>query len=166
MSCKIPLPHGKVAVVDAKDFKCLSQFKWYYSMDGYAIRNVQLANGKRVMSRMHKEILKPEDGLFTDHINGDGLDNRRCNLRECTHGQNQMNQKLPKNNTSGYKGVSWNKRCKKWQVRIYVEGKETHLGYFKDIVEAAKVYDKAALRHYGEFALTNESLNIERRVVA
>ena len=94
--------------------------------------------------------------LEVDHINGDGLDNRRSNLRLCTRRQNSMNQKKQKNCTSKYKGVSWSKRRKKWAAAITLYGKYKSLGFFDDEEEAAQAYRVAARKYFGEFALKDE----------
>ena len=94
-------------------------------------------------------------GMATDHINGDGLDNRKQNLRICTHAENLRNRRLGKNNTSGYKGVSWHKLHKLWYAHISHNKKLMSLGYFKDKEEAAKAYDRKAIELFGEFAKLN-----------
>lgn len=90
-----------------------------------------------------------------DHIDGNKLNNQRNNLRSATSSQNAINSKKPKNNTSGYKGVSWSKKSKKWRAQICFEGKQIHLGFFDDSKDAANAYDKAALKYFGEFARLN-----------
>jgi hypothetical protein len=93
--------------------------------------------------------------LHTDHINGNGLDNRKCNLRTCSNTNNQRNSKLRADNTSGYKGVSWTKNKNKWIVHIKVEKKQIYLGVYTCLIAAAKAYDRAAKEHFGEYANTN-----------
>lgn len=90
-----------------------------------------------------------------DHINGDGLDNRLCNLRLTDRHQNRCNSKKPATNTSGFKGVSWCKRNKQWHAGIKRNYKTYNLGYFDDVREAAAAYQRAALRLHGEFARLN-----------
>jgi flagellar basal body rod protein FlgC len=104
---------------------------------------------------MHRLIMNTPDGMDTDHINSNGLDNRRQNLRICTHAENLANRKKQISNTSGYKGVSWDKSCKKWAANISICGKYKKLGRFTDLVEAARAYDAAAKEVYGEFAKPN-----------
>ena len=108
---------------------------------------------------MHRVILEQmgfKDFTKSDHINRDRLDNRRCNLRPATHSQSACNRGKPKNNTSGYHGVWWEKRREKWFVRISVKKKPIFLGYFDDLKEAARVYNEAVLKYHGEFAVLNE----------
>jgi hypothetical protein len=102
----------------------------------------------RLIFLMHKGYLPKT----IDHINGDKLDNRIENLRAATVGQNQHNRKTNANNTSGYKGVSWNKALKKWTARITLERKIIHLGYFANVEEAAEVVRKAREELHGDFA--------------
>jgi hypothetical protein len=147
---QIPLTQNKVAIVDDKDFVELSKYKWYFAQ-GYAVRNSPPPQRKIFM---HRIILNPTKGKIIDHINGDSLDNRQDNLRMSTVSENQHNQKVRKN-ISGYKGVHWHKRIKKWHAKIKVEMNDIHLGYFSDRVEAAKAYNKGAKLYHGEFAKLN-----------
>ena len=94
-----------------------------------------------------------------DHINGLKHDNRWSNLRKCTKSQNSMNIKIRSDNKSGYKGVAWHTRAGKWVVTIAINKKNKHLGLFKCKHEAAKIYNDAAVRYFGEFAWLNEIIN-------
>ncbi len=94
-----------------------------------------------------------------DHVNRNPSDNRIENLRECNTAQNCQNSRRPSNNESGYKGVSWDKHARKWEVRIRAFGKSEYLGLYKTPEEGAAVYDKAALRLHQEFAATNQALD-------
>ncbi len=152
---EIPLTQGKVAIVDAADFERLSQWKWSaHKMKNtwYAVRGYRL-NGKSFLVRMHREITNAEAKESVDHIDGDGLNNRRENLRRCSQQQNCANRGPSRNNTSGFKGVSWQKG--KWRVGIKIAYRRIYLGSFDDIGEAARAYDDAARRLYGEFARLN-----------
>jgi HNH endonuclease len=89
---------------------------------------------------------------YIDHINRDPADNRLCNLRLATNSQNQANRPAPKNNTSGFKGVSWHEQAKKWRSAIWVRGRNKELGEFRNFEIACAVYVEAAIEHFGEFA--------------
>ena len=91
----------------------------------------------------------------TDHRNGDGLDNRRSNLRDATAGENSRNTRVHLDSASGLKGVSWYKRSRKWRAHIHVGTKQQHLGYFATAEEAAHAYDDAARELHGEYATVN-----------
>ncbi len=153
---EIELTQGKVALVDDEDYAELSKHKWHAAKIGkrwYASRNV----GKRPYRRqvyMHRQILNPPPGFECDHINGNGLDNRRCNLRVCTHSQNLQNQRIG-GGASEFKGVHWYKRDKIWHAQIKHSGKRHHLGVFTDETDAARAYDTAAREHFGNFARLN-----------
>jgi len=106
---------------------------------------------------MHREIMDAPAGMEVDHINGNGLDNRKCNLRLATSSQNKRNQRKQRRKTSSkYKGVYWHKRDKVWVVRIQAEGKEKYIGSYKTEQEAALAYNEAALKYHGEYAKLNE----------
>lgn len=150
---KIPLTQGKYAIVDDIDFEYLNQWKWTFHNLEYAYRKDSKDNRKNIL--MHRAILKTPTGKLTDHVNGNGLDNRRGNLRVCTSSQNQKNQRKNKANTSGFKGVSWDKERKKWAAYINANGRLYHLGRFSIKRVAAEAYDKAAKKLHGEFARLN-----------
>ena len=147
----IELTQGKVTIVDDDDFERLNQWKWRYNTNGYAIRSISRKPGKRTI-RMHREIIGTPDGMETDHINCNKLDNRKENLRFCNRSQNEANRFKYNNNTSGRKGICWNKDRQKWVAQIQVNGKGVYLGRFTDIEDAAKAYEKAATEYFGEFA--------------
>lgn len=105
---------------------------------------------------MHREIIDVPEGWFVDHINHNGLDNRKANVRPATPADNARNARYPKRNTtSKYRGVWYNKQTKKWRVQILVNRKKKHIGYFNNETDAAKAYDRAARRLHGEFAILN-----------
>jgi len=155
---KIELGQGKFALVDDKDFEYLNQFKWHLgtekSNSQYAIRHIRI-NGKRTTIAMHKVILNNPAGTVSDHINGNGLDNRRENLRICTVRNNCMNRKQ-QGGTSKYKGVSLHSPGGKWKSRIKTNGKTYNLGCYKTQEEAASVYNIAAKIMFGNFANPNQ----------
>lgn len=150
---EIPLTQGEVAVVDDDDFQWLSQFKWHVERQGrmsYASRCPKY--GKSPIY-MHREILGAiPDDLVTDHKDCNGLNNRRSNLRLATRAQNVRNKRKLSNNTSGFKGVSWRGRDKRWRATIMVNYKHIELGLFKTKEDAAKAYRDAASRLHLEFA--------------
>jgi hypothetical protein len=158
---EILLTHGKVALVDDKDFEELNSKKWSVHGKGrflYAVRNSSRPNRKII--RMHRYLMNPQVGFEVDHIDMNGLNNQRSNLRICTRSQNRCNSLKPKNNTSGFKGVSFQKSNKKFQATIKLNGKQSHIGYFNTSIEAAKAYDIEAIKIYGEFARTNKTLKL------
>ena len=153
---EIPLSQGKFALVDDDE---QVQWKWSAYQDKYtfyATRHVlHPVTGRRTTIRMHRAIMGVTDPrIQVDHIDLNGLNNQRHNLRIATHGQNQQNHRVRQDNTSGYKGVSWNRESSKWAAYI-IDGHKIHLGYFTDPEEAARVYDRAAILHFGEFARLN-----------
>lgn len=152
---EIPLTKGKVAIVDDDMYEYLMQWKWYCSTQNRAVRTT--GDGKnQKMIYMHREILKTPDGMETDHVSMDTLDNRRENLRISTRAQNSANKKKYSTNTSGYKGVSWDKRARKWIAQITINYKNRRLGHFDNPESAAKAYMDAAKEGFGSFARGNE----------
>ncbi len=154
---KIPLTLGKYALVDAADFEFLNSWKWYYgpcSKTGYAKRNTKTSEGKpRKTVRMHEVIF----GKHADHVNGNGLDNRRKNLRKASPQQQAYNKSVCKNKkTLGCKGVSITRDKKGipkyWIARITVRGKRHYLGTFPNHKAASNAYIKKAKELHGEFA--------------
>ena len=156
---RIPLTKGKYAIVDADDYYRLAGYKWharkaYYTY--YASRNSPRRPGvKSKPILMHREVLTVAAGLVVDHINRNGLNNRKANLRPATFSQNNYNRrKNLKPTSSKYKGV-YRHRHKKWRAMIKVNKKNMHLGSFDDEAEAARAYDEAARKYHGDFAVTN-----------
>lgn len=150
---EIPLTQGLVALVDDDDYEWLMRRRWHANRNRPTAKFYAQSVINKKNTIMHRLILGARKGEQVDHINGDGLDNRRTNLRICNGSQNQHNRKLQINNKSGYKGVYFNKR--KWTARIVVNNKKIYLGRFTDPTEAARAYDEAAKKLHGEFARTN-----------
>jgi len=152
---------GHFAIVDDEDFEELNQYRWRANWcEGTksfrATRDLPKdAKGKRYSVFMHRHIMNPDSDLQIDHINHDTLDNRKCNLRIVTVSENAMNRKKRDDLSSKFKGVHWQRTRKKWRTRIKCKGIYISLGYFTDEIEAAKAYDIAARKHFGEFALLN-----------
>lgn len=152
---KIKLTRGRFALVDDEDFDYLNEFKWNAFGDRYAGR-APGARGKQKLILMHRLIMQTPNGMVTDHINGNGFDNRKTNLRVCRHVDNTRNNKLSKRNTSGYKGVFWQASINKWRARIRVDRKLISLGSYVTREEAAVAYNSGAIKYYGRFAKLND----------
>lgn len=153
---EIPLTQGKVALVDDEDYEWLMQWKWCFH-SGYAIRNRRKDDGEGSKHiYMHREINKTPPDLRTDHINGVRTDNRKCNLRNVTMQENNMNRGKPNkdNFTSVYKGVFWYNGF--WVARIMINRKSKHLGKFTNEIACANCYNHHAKNIFGEFAYLNE----------
>jgi hypothetical protein len=125
---------NKFVLVDNEDYECLNQWRWHYDGTGYAVRKI--IKNKNVW--MHRFINKTPQGFLTDHISRNKLDNRKNNLRIADTQLSAINRGMQSNNTSGHKGVSWDKKSKKWQSFIHFMGKKYNLGYFIDLKKAIK----------------------------
>ncbi len=124
--------------------------RWHL-IRGYPVHGYCTEDRKMKNIYLHRLITNCPKGLEVDHVNGNPLDNRKFNLRVCTHAENMMNLGKPKNNTSGYKGISWVRRDRRWAVHVYAKGKHIYGGYFTDIHEAVKRYGDLMKKHHGEF---------------
>lgn len=143
---------GKVVLVDEQDYETVKRYQWVAKPEGsrfYAVTK------RPPLTRMHRMIMKAKPGQIVDHINGNGLDNRRENLRFCTGQQNSCNKKKMPFNKTGFKGVYWDKLKNKFAAQIGVQNKIKHLGYFDCPFKAARAYDAAAKELHGEFANLN-----------
>jgi len=162
---EIQLTKGFVALVDDEDYERINAFKWYAKHINGQKHNAKIygqrVSPKQVPSRetiaMHRFVMgcTKGDGTTIDHKDRNGLNNQRDNLRIATHSQNGQNRGKTSQNTSGFKGVCWNKVVNKWQAFIYHKKKYKCLGYFEDITKAAEAYDRAAILHFGEYAKLN-----------
>jgi hypothetical protein len=149
----VPLTRGYEAIIDAADAEFIGQWNWQAHIDThnvYAVRKGQLGEIRRVI--MHRSIMQPPSQMKVDHIDGNGLNNTRSNLRVVSHSDNLKNQQLRRDNRSGFKGVTWKKDNKKWCARIVHEGKRIHLGYFKTPEAAYEAYCQASQKLHGEFS--------------
>lgn len=163
---EIVLTQGKTALVDDEDYEYLNQFKWHAYKDKrtfYARRYVSCVNNKTILCSMHREILGLLNTKFkADHIDHNGLNNQRINLRPATSSQNCSNRQSGGAskylgvflNTSTYKGRTY----RYWQSCVQKEGKKLHIGCFKTEAEAAIAYNNAAKLIHGEFANFNTIL--------
>ena len=153
---QVPLTQGYIAIVDDEDFEKIKHHKWSITSNKektHVYARAKIA-GKTI--KLHRYILGLTDkSMVVDHIDHNGLNNTRSNLRVCTLKENQANQKPKKNAASKYRGLAWNKQRLKWQVSIKVNGVQKYLGIYKNEDEAARVYDKHAKIQYGEFAYLN-----------
>ncbi len=151
----IRLGPGQYAKVDPEDYESLSKYDWYlmkFKNTQYAVR---IENGFSII-HMHRQLMNPPKGMLVHHINHDGRDNRKENLRIVTYKQNAVNNKPKAGNcTSKYKGVYWSKYHGKWVAGLRHNRKKIHIGVFDDEVEAAKAYDAAAKKYHGEYAYLN-----------
>ena len=167
MSIEIPLTRDRVAVISEEDYERISQYKWYFSTNGYAVRdsrNFARTSGKVVY--MHREIANPKDDEVVDHRNRDKLDNRRGNLRVCTQAENTYNSVKQRRNKSGYLGVHWHKGAGKWSAEVHKQGEKYYLGLFSDKEDAARMYNFWAADLFGEYAFLNEIGGMNPAVVA
>lgn len=157
MTKEIPLTQGKVALVDDEDYARVNSYKWHtqlYRGGCYAVRQIKTAPVQQIY--MHRFIMDAPNGLEIDHKNGNGLDNRRSNLRICTESDNRKNRKLNYNNVSGYKGVYWDKKMRKWRAKIKVNRRTIHLGSFTTPESASLAYSHAANALFGKFVRTEQ----------
>lgn len=153
MTKHILLTQGKQALVDDDEFDELALVKWCYR-GGYAVRTEGTRANQRTVV-MHRLVMDAPANAVVDHINGDKLDNRRCNLRLATTAENIRNSARSVRNTSGFKGVSFDRSRGKWFASICANRKLKNLGRYATAEEAARVYDRAARELHGEFAKVN-----------
>lgn len=153
---KIMRIKDKEVYLDDQDYAWLSAWKWEVTITKKgqaAVSRGATVNGKRKRLIMSRVIMGQPKEFQVDHINRNRLDNRRSNLRICTRAQNKANTEPQKNNTSGFKGISWN--IDKWRADIYIKGKRIYLGRYSSKEKAAEMYNKAAKFVWGDFAWLN-----------
>ena len=160
---EVKIGENTVALVDTKFAKEINKYKWNASWDRKtgqfrANKYSSKRDGTIGMSRFVAKLAGWKiEGKYIDHINGNTLDNRLCNLRVCTNSQNMQNSKKPnRKSSSKFKGVTWDKACNKWHATIMKEYKRYNLGYYNSEIEAAKAYNKAATQFFGGFAKVNK----------
>ena len=133
--------------IDLNDVDRVGKYKWSKNNKGYAYNSSK--------GLLHRFIVEAKPGQDYDHKNNKPLDCRRKNLRPCTSQENNRNSSIRSDNTSGAKGVTWNKPLGKYVARIMVDKKNIHLGYFTILKDAALAYNVAAKRYFGDFAVIN-----------
>ena len=143
----IPLTQGKSAIVDEDVFDAIGKYKWCAAKQTcgifYAVRGFMGPDGNQLMMRMHHCVVgQPHEGMETDHINGDGLDNRRSNLRNVSHRENMLNHKKRRDGTkkSKYIGAHYHAQNGKWQSEIAINGQRKYLGIFENEIDAHHAY--------------------------
>lgn len=159
---KISLTRGQVATIDVADWPLVRAHTWHacsYGRNSWRAETTLRVNKRSIHIRLHRLLmgLTKGDGKCVDHINGDGLDNRRSNLRVCTRHENLCNRRkfVDDRTTSRYKGVSWHTKENKWRACVKVNGRQIELGHFDSEAKAAVVYNQAASKHFGTFARLN-----------
>ena len=150
---EINLTQGKIALVDDADYELAKTHKWcarksrnlYYASAKISGKNVSL----------HAFLLASPKNSEIDHVDGNGLNNQRLNLRICSHMENMANQKQHRDSKSPYKGISRAQHCDRWAAQLFFQGRKLYLGLFKDPIDAAKAYDAKAKELFGSFARLN-----------
>lgn len=147
---EIKLTHDKFALVDDEDFENLNQYSWHLDGRGYVVTSIGIPGsynkktcpkGKHWMVKMHRLIMETPKNMVVDHLNHNPLDNRKCNLRNCTSAENCKNTSKRNGRTSKYLGVGWRPDKQKWRAYISFQGEYIHLGHFIDEIQAAKYHD-------------------------
>jgi len=158
---RIYLGEGKFTIVDPPDFYRFNIFNWSpgeNASNNYAVRLISGPKNKTGIVSLHREIMNHPKGFLIDHENGNGLDNRRENLRLATRSQNQFNKRKTRSKTSSrFVGVYFERRKNRWMATIHYQGKRIWLGSFKSEIDAGRAYDRAATKYHGEFARLNFS---------
>lgn len=149
-SIEIPLGKNQFAIIDSDDLEFVMRYEWRFKT-GHC--NYAVTMGRN-STKLHNYIMNCPEGKVVDHRNGNGLDNRRDNLRICEHYQNVWNQKKAKNTKNRFKGVQ--KRGKKWSASISCRNKRYQLGVFDTEAEAAIAYNDKAKELHGDFSNINK----------
>lgn len=151
VNMELNIKNNKI-IIDIEDYDLIVNcWIWVNKNRGYPYLMLQFKKN-REKCLFHRIIMNAQKGQIIDHINHDTLDNRKCNLRICKHQENIFNQKIHKNNKSGYKGVSFDKKTNKWRAYIKYNYKQINLGRYINPIKASNVYKKAAKIIFGEYA--------------
>ena len=157
--------HGEFKfLIDDEDYEKVKDYRWYVVVD--EDRRYVRAHEKKSENyskvRLHRLIMNYSGNMFVDHINGNGLDNRKENLRICTNSENNMNSIKRKKGTSVYKGVSFDKSRNKYESYITINKKKIHLGRYETEEQAAQAYNNVVENHFGRFARPNENIMMNK----
>jgi hypothetical protein len=150
----VPLTKGYEAVIELADLSLVSGINWHAILNGntvYAIGKINVC-GEAKAIYLHRLLISPEDGVFVDHIDGDGLNNKRSNLRKASSSQNMWNRKPKKTSSSGLKGVHYMVKAKKWVSKIGHNKKQYYLGIFNTADEAYAAYCEASKILHGGYS--------------
>ena len=148
---EIKLSNGMVTMVDDENYEHLNKFKWHSQKGRYTYYVIRHGNKENTTIRMHREIMNPQKKMEIDHIDHNGLNNQKYNLRICTRSENHMNE----DHKGKLKGSYYERKYGLFKSRITHNGKDIFLGYYKTRIEAAVAYDRAALKYFGEYANLN-----------
>lgn len=151
-----PNNQGELILIDDEDFERVNQYDWYVTLNNYAIPIQILSICTDNTAHLARYILNYYGEFLIDHKDRDIFNNQKENLRKATRSQNGANRPKSINNTSGYKGVSWVNRDKRWIAQIGVNGQAIHIGSFRNKEKAALAYNEAAIKYHGEFAVLNK----------
>lgn len=153
-TCYIPLTRGYCAMVDPEDYEWLSRHRWHVKVRGRRRYALRVERGKTIF--MHREIMKTPKGMVVDHIDGNGLDNHRANMRNCTPRQNLCNRRPRRDSARRYAGVyQYGRRPGQWCACLRSGGRKTRVGPFDSEIEAARARDRLAVERYGLYAWVN-----------
>lgn len=147
---------GREFYFDLEDYELVSKYKWYVHTNGYVRAGIYDKNTKEITQiQLHRLVMNADENVIIDHISGKRNDNRKYNLRNANYSTNMMNSGISKNNTSGVRGVNYDKDTGQWRVRIQVNNKRISLGSFSDIEKAIRVRQQAEEKYFGEYAYKN-----------
>lgn len=153
---QIVLTQGKFSLIDDEDFERINKYKWYAAKGNNTFYAQRYDHEEGKLIKMHRYILNINGKNVVDHINGNGLDNQKSNIRICTNAQNSANRRVSKNSYSKYLGVCFEFNRGKWRARITTDKIKKHIGYFKTEENAATAYNIYAEKYHGEYANLNK----------